>query len=293
MVYQPGIANAKYSIRKIPIVLFVWFFFFCVLYAQEREPLSVETVNQSTLFGIGQAFLSDSYLSPLTYSGVSMTLMHDRIKGSPHLKGNLLLQQQFQIETAITKNPTASASEYYGDINYHLNGYYPLLRTTNFRLFGGGGFDASLGGIYNVRNSNNPGSLKTSVNLNLATMALYNWRMITFRWQLSSPFAGMFFSPEYGHSYYEIFTLGNNKGTIHFGSFHNQLALRNYFTVDVPLNRITLRAGYLGDYYRTDVNQLTTKIVSHHFMIGLAAESINFGGRKAKRNPSIRSIYYE
>jgi hypothetical protein len=293
MVYRPGIVNTKYAMKKIPIVLLVWFFFFSVLYAQERTPLSVETVNQSTLFGIGRSFLSDSYLSPLTYSGVSMTLMHDRVKGSPLLNGKLLIQQQFQIQTAITKNPTASASEYYGDINYHLNGLYPLLRTTNFRLFGGGGFDSSLGGIYNVRNSNNPGSLKTAVNINLTTMALYNWRMITFRWQLSTPVAGMFFSPEYGHSYYEIFTLGNNKGTVHFGSFHNQQALRNYFTVDVPLNRITLRAGYLGDYYKTDVNQLNTKIVSHHFMIGLAVESINFGGRKARRNPSIKSIYYE
>jgi hypothetical protein len=279
--------------QKITTLLLVWIFFSCVLYSQESKPQSAETVNQSTLFGVGKAFLSDSYLSPLTYSGVSISLMHERMKGSPFFNGNLQIQQQFRIETAITKNPTASASEYYGEINYHLNGFYPLLRTTNFRLFGGGGAAASLGGIYNVRNSNNPGSLKTSVNLNLTTMALYNWRMFTFRWQLSTPLAGMFFSPEYGHSYYEIFTLGNNKGTVHFGSLHNQLALRNYFTVDIPLSRVTLRAGYLGGYYKTDVNQLDTKIVSHQFMIGLASESINFGGRKARRNPSIKSIYYE
>lgn len=279
--------------KRVSILLYVWFCFFCVLLAQENDSSAIETFNQSTLLGVGKAFLSDSYLSPLTYSGMSITLMHDRLKGSPHLNGNLLIQQQFQIQTAITKNPTASASEYYGDINYYLNGFYPLLRTTNFRLFGGGGVNASLGGIYNVRNSNNPGSLKTSVNLNLAAMALYNWRTVTFRWQLTSPFAGIFFSPEYGHSYYEIFTLGNNKGTIHFGSFHNQLALRNYFTMDIPLNKITLRVGYLGNYYRTDVNQLNTKIVSHQFVIGLAAESINFGGRKVRRTPSIKSIYYD
>jgi hypothetical protein len=123
-------------------------------------------------------------------------------------------------------------------------------------------------------------------------MALYNWRWLTFRWQLSTPFAGMFFSPEYGHSYYEIFTLGNDKGTVHFGSFHNQLSLRNYFTVDVPLRNITLRAGYLGNYYKTDVNELVTKIVSHQFMLGLAFESLNFGGKKARRNPLLKSSYY-
>ena len=123
-------------------------------------------------------------------------------------------------------------------------------------------------------------------------MALYQWKEITLRWQLTSPFAGMFFSPEYGHSYYEIFTLGNNKGIVHFGSFHNQLALRNYFTIDIPIRNFTLRTGYLGDYLRTDVNQLNTRIISHQFVIGLAFESIHFGGRQVQNNPSINSSYY-
>lgn len=279
--------------KRLPILVGFWCCLSALLFSQEDIALPVNTVNQSTLIGVGKAFLSDSYLSPLTYSGVSMTLMHDRIKGTSHLNANLLMQQQFQIQTAITQNPTASASEYYGEIRYLLNGFYPLYQSAGFRLFGGGGWDASLGGIYNVRNSNNPGSLKVSTNLNLSAMALLNWRTITFRWQVMTPFAGMFFSPEYGHSYYEIFTLGNNKGTVHFGSFHNQLALRNYFTVDIPLKKITLRAGYLGNYYQTDVNELVTKIVSHQFMLGLAMESIHFGGKRARRNPSLKSVYYE
>ncbi len=266
----------------------------CVTVSQEDPSpiLPVSPVNQSTLVGIGKAFLNDSYLSPLRYSGMSISLMHDRIKGTPHFSGNLLLQQQFLIQTAITKNPTASASEYYGNLDYRITGFYPLLATSHFRLFGGGGWEASLGGIYNVRNSNNPGSLKVSTNFNLSAMAIYNWKIFTFRWQLATPFAGMFFSPEYGHSYYEIFTLGNNKGTIHFGSFHNQQALRNYFSVDMPVHNITLRAAYLGNYYNTDVNEITTRIINHQFMIGLAVESLNFGGKRVRGNPSLPSVYY-
>ena len=278
--------------KRASVLISVWMSFSCVLFSQENPPFQGRTVNHSTLLGIGKTFLSDSYLSPLTYSGITMSLMHDRIKGSPLIDGKLLLQQQFKIQVGITENPTSSASEYAGDVNYHLNGLYPLWQSSHFRLLGGGGWEAFLGGIYNVRNSNNPGSLKVSTNLTLSAMAVYNWRWVTFRWQLSTPFAGMFFSPEYGHSYYEIFTLGNNKGTVHFGSFHNQLSLRNYFTVDVPLRSITLRAGYLGDYYQTDVNELVTKIVSHQFMLGLAFESLNFGGKKARRNPSLKSSYY-
>jgi hypothetical protein len=280
--------------KKTALLFSIWIGILCVTVSQENRSLilPVDPVNQATLLGIGKAFLNDTYLSPLRYSGISISLMHDRIKGTPHFNGSLLLQQQFLIQTAITKNPTASASEYYGDLDYRLTGFYPLFAGSNLRLYGGGGWEASLGGIYNVRNSNNPGSLKVSTNFNLSAMAIYNWKIFTFRWQLSTPFAGMFFSPEYGHSYYEIFTLGNNKGTVHFGSFHNQQALRNYFSVDVPVHNITLRAAYLGDYYNTDVNELVTRIVSHQFMIGLVVESLNFGGKKVRDNPSLPSVYY-
>lgn len=263
--------------------------------ARERECFedsTVRPVNRSTLIGIGKAFLNDTYLSPLKYSGLSLSLMHDRIKGTHYFNGKLLLQQQFLIQTAFTENPTASASEYYGNIQYRITGFYPLFETSRFRLLGGPGADVSLGGIYNERNSNNPGSLKVSANFNLSAMGLYYWKIFTFRWQLSTPFAGVFFSPEYGHSYYEIFALGNKKGTVHFGSFHNQLALRNYFSVDIPVHNFTIRTAYLGDYYRTNVNRIDTKIVSHQFMIGFAAESLNFGGKKAREGRLFKSVFY-
>ena len=41
-----------------------------------------------------------------------MSLLHDRISPTKHFNEKLLLQQQFQIQLAFTKNPSASASEY-------------------------------------------------------------------------------------------------------------------------------------------------------------------------------------
>lgn len=270
----------------------IWVGFFYVAFSQENQfAASVHPVNQSTLFGIGKTFLNDSYLSPMKYSGISMSIMHDRIKGSGYFDNNLLMQQQFLIQTAFTENPTGTASEYYGNLNYKLTGFYPLFSTSQLRFFGGAGWEASLGGIYNTRNSNNPGSLKVFTNLNLSAMAIYRWKVYTLRWQLSTPFAGIFFSPEYGHSYYEIFNVGNKKGTVNFGSFNNQRAFRNYFSVDIPVHNITLRAAYLGDYYYTRVNNIVTRITSHQFMFGIASETLNFGGKRLK-NPPFRSVYY-
>lgn len=278
--------------KRIPFLVFIWFSLSCLLFSQESTQQSVIPVNQSTLIGIGKAYLEDSYLSPIKYEGIAISLLHDRIKASRKYGSNILIQNQFRIQTAITKNPTLSSSEYWGNLNYHLNIFYPLIDSGKLRLYGGGGTEALFGGIYNVRNTNNPGSLKTYVNLNLSSMVLYKLRNLSLRWQLSTPFAGMFFSPEYGHSYYEIFTLGNDKGTVHFGSFHNQLALRSYFTVDIPIKNLTIRTGYLWDYYATDVNELITRTNAHQFMLGLAFESLYVGGKRAQDKSIIKSVYY-
>lgn len=279
--------------KKGAIILTVWLSVASLLWPRdETPPVSVRSVNQSTLAGVGVLTLNDTYLSPLRYGGTTFTLLHDRLNGSHYANARLLLQQQFKIQAAVTKNPTSSASEYYGELDYRVSGFYPLLQQSRFRLLAGGGWEASFGGIYNVRNSNNPGSLKVYTNLNLSVMAFYGWRGITFRWQLGTPFIGLFFSPEYGHSYYEIFTLGNSQRTLHFASFHNQQGLRNYFTVDLPIRNVTLRAGYLGDYYRTDQNQLVTRVVSHQFVLGLAFESLYFGGKRVRDNRWLESVYY-
>lgn len=278
--------------KRIPFLVFIWFSLSCLLFSQESTQQSVIPVNQSTLIGIGKAYLEDSYLSPIKYEGIAISLLHDRIKASRKYGSNILIQNQFRIQTAITKNPTLSSSEYWGNLNYNLNIFYPLIDSGKLRLYGGGGTEALFGGIYNVRNTNNPGSLKTYVNLNLSSMVLYKLHNLSLRWQLSTPFAGMFFSPEYGHSYYEIFTLGNDKGTVHFGSFHNQLALRSYFTVDIPIKNLTIRTGYLWDYYATDVNELITRTNAHQFMLGLAFESLYVGGKRAQDKSIIKSVYY-
>ncbi|MDD3309007.1 MAG: DUF3316 domain-containing protein [Dysgonamonadaceae bacterium] len=275
--------------QKWCIFILLLFFAINCLSQESKDDVVSQLVNRSTLIGLGKANITDTYLSPLEYSGMSISLLSENLKATHYFDGALLLQQQFEIQIAQTKNPAKSASAYYGDVVYGLNGYYPIIETTNFRLLGGGGWDLSVGGIYNERNTNNSGSIKLSTNLNVNAMALYNLRKFTFRWQLGTPFMGMFFSPEYGHSYYEIFSLGNSKGVVNFASFHNQIALRNYFTVDYPLSKITLRVGYLGDYYKTDINSLITNINSHQLMVGLVFESENLSGRKVSRS---RSVYY-
>ncbi len=262
----------------------------CSLFAQEDNALM--PTNRSTVVGVGRSTLVDTYLSPLDYTGTGISILSETFRKAGFINDKLVLQQQFAIDVAFTKNPAHTSSEYYGNISYKIKTLYPIIKIDNFKLLAGGGVQAGLGGIYNVRNSNNPGSIKTSVNLDLSAMVLYNWNRFTFRWQLSTPFVGMFFSPAYGQSYYEIFSLGNDGGTVQLASFNNYLALQNYITVDIPIKNVTLRTGYLGGYYKTDVNNIYTNIVSHQFVLGFAVESLNFGGKKIKKTKLFDSVYY-
>lgn len=281
-------------IKRIGVGLIFLFYIANALLGQNELDIQIKkSVNQSTLFGIGSMSMTDTYLSPLEYNGISLSLMHERLNSSSWINDKLLFQQQYFLQAASTKNPIGNSKSYYGNIDYKINGLYPFLKTNSFRMLAGAGADLSLGGIYNLRNSNNPAQLKTSVNLTASVLAFYQWSLLTLRWQVTSPLLGVFFSPEYGHSYYEIFVLGNNEGTIHFGSPANQIGLRNYFTADYPVGNVTLRAGYLGNYYRTNVNNLVTSLSSHQFMIGIVFESLNFGRRDVERSDWLKSVYYE
>lgn len=265
-----------------------------VVLGQSEQNMPIKkTVNQGTLFGVGSMILTDTYLSPLQYNGVSLSLLYERLNGTSQLNGKMLLQQQFLLQAASTDNPISNSKTYYGNIDYHLHGFYPVFKTQSFRLLGGAGTELSLGGIYNIRNSNNPAQLKTSINLNASLLAFYQWKSLTLRWQVTSPLIGAFFSPGFGQSYYEIFVLGNDSGVVHFATPSNQRGLRNYITADYPFGKATIRVGYLRNYYRTKVNNLVTSISSHQFMIGLAFESLSFGRKDIVDNDWLKSVYNE
>ena len=271
--------------------------FLCVANAalgqSEQKIATKKAVNQGTLFGVGSMILTDTYLSPLEYNGLSLSLFYERLNATSMFNNKMLLQQQVLLQGASTDNPISNAKTYYGNIDYHLHGFYPILNANSFRLLGGAGTELSIGGVYNIRNSNNPAQLKTSINLNASLMAFYKWKQLTLRWQITTPLMGAFFSPGYGQSYYEIFVLGNDSGTIHFATPSNQRGLRNYITADYPIGKVTLRAGYLRNYYRTKANNLITSISSHQFVIGLAFESLSFGRRDLLNNDWLKSVYNE
>lgn len=256
---------------KRPLLILLFISLAGYLSAQEGPG---RPITRSTMYGAGVVNIYDTYLSPLEYSGMQAKVLRESTRTTRWCDGNISRQSLFQGYVGFAHNPAETADELTGMVNWNYALHY------NFRLFDGqlrllAGPMAQLHGgfIYNTRNGNNPAQAKLYANLAASGMAIYHipWERcpITLRYQLDAPLLGLMFSPTYGQSYYEIFSLGHTDGIVHFTSLHNQPSLRHWLTADMKFRRFTLRLGYMADMQQSRVGGLRTHDYSHSFMIGL------------------------
>lgn len=269
------------------------------LQAQEDKEAPPLSVNEGTSVGAGRYNLMDTYLSPgqkRIYTGWGIRAMNERMKMVRLADYRVSRQQIISGELALADNGSETASDLAGFVDYTLGYHYHQPLLPGLKLLAGASAHGMAGFIYNTRNGNNPASAKADIDLNFSGLLIYGMKIknypLVFRYQMTIPFAGVFFSPHYGQSYYEIFDLGNSSGVVQFNSFHNKFAMKNYFTVDFPVGNMTVRAGYLHSLYRTDVNSIQSHVISHSFMIGLVKEFIAFGGKRLKNTHKYKSAYY-
>ena len=279
------------------------FLFLCLalpLMAQSGEDEAPRSVNESTMVGIGGYNLRDTYLSPSTdinYTGWVARVLNERMKVVRLAGYNVSRQQLINVEFGSTRNGAETANEYAGFVDYSLGYHYRFPQALpGLKVLTGDSARLSGGIIYNTRNSNNPVSGKADFDLNLSAMAIYNFKIaefpLTLRYQAEIPFAGVLFSVHKGEPYYFL-TQGSADGVVRFSSFHNKFAMKNYFTLDVPVSNFTIRVGYLNSMYRTDVNSIKTHVLSNSFMIGLVKEFVSFGGKRLRGQAHrYKSAYY-
>jgi hypothetical protein len=284
-----GCFNCLHSAVRLQIHVFLFLLFSCAaLSALCAEPQEkIRFAYESSMIGIGKSSVYDTYLSPLKYKGVNIDAIYEQMKLTGLGKGNILAQHLFCIELAETKNLTETAASYNGSIEYAYGLHYRFKPVHKIWFFTGLQLDGLVGGIYNMRNGNNPATAKAHINLNLSGMVAYRMQIkqqpIQLRYQLIFPVAGMQFSPEFGQSYYEI-ELGVNNQLLHLASFHNQFVMRNLFSVELPLSFCTLRLSYMNWVYETRINSLNTQILSNTFFVGFSRNFFSIQGRKTKNN---------
>ena len=90
------------------------------------------------------------------------------------------------------------------------------------------------------------------------------------------PLTGMFFSPQYGELYYEIY-LGNRSGLVRAAWPGNFLRLDNLLSADLHFGATTLRLGYRLDYSSSKASHIVTRRLSHCAVVGITCEWISLG----------------
>lgn len=256
-----------------------------LLCQSQDVPLSL--TYKATLLGFGTSSVYDSYLSPLKYTGNNVGLYYEQMKNTKLMSGNVSAQHLFTTNYSWSKNNTGTASYYSGIVEYDYGLHYHFKPIDQWQFFAGMQAGGLLGFIYNTRNGNNPATGKAHLNLNLSAIANYKLQIhsqpVLFRYQLSIPFIGAMYSPQYGESYYEI-GLGDTKNLVYLASFHNYFSIRNVLSAEIPFNTFTLRLSYYFSFYETRINDLDTQLTTNTFYIGFAQNFFVVSGKQKKNN---------
>ena len=237
---------------------------------------------QTHLFGLGPSRILDTYLSQEKFSGTGFTYLYMREHDNPGKHWNNIIEHEADISTAEDRNKKISEME--GNYNLYWGRYrqWTLLdRETSkpgvkqrLRLQAGGVANANIGFIYMMLNTNNPAQLRAGVNIMPSGIATYDFplfrQQFTARYEVNLPLVGVMFSPNYGQSYYEIFSRGEYDNNIVPTTFVSAPTLRQMLTLEWHTGKKwNIRIGYLGNYQQAAVNNLKQHIYTSRFLIGI------------------------
>lgn len=244
-----------------------------ILYPVTAQPLESACFEEHA-FSLGGGFttLLDTYLSPLTYKGGQVAVMDELFSQTTARNGRWFTQSLFLLHGDYTLAAEGRGLTVGGMIDYAYTYYYRPLSTKQWSLYVGPQGQLRIGGVYNMRNSNNPAQLKLGANFAASAMGKYRFALwdvpMSLCLQADVPLLGAAFGPDYGQSYYEIFYLGHSKGCVHLTSPHNNLSLRTGLSYDVLFRSCTIRLTWQEDLYHWRLGGHQYRMFTHSLMIG-------------------------
>ncbi len=273
---------------------------FCSLAAFAQDDVKTESVlrpvTSAYTLEAGGANITDTYLSPLKYKGMTAAFGYERFQAMKFCPEKWIMQLKLYAGLDYTDNPAKNVNIW----GFGINTSWGMMRRyevmSGLKLAVGGVTNLSLGALCSTRNGNNPVSAKAAWNVGITGMATYSLKLkslpITLRYQPTLPLTGLFFATEYDQLYYEIYR-GDSKGVVHYAHPFNYFQLDNLITADFRFGGTALRIGYHGIITSTKAHHIVCNMSTHSFVIGLSGEWITLSSRKSiSDDTKIISAYY-
>lgn len=288
------------NIRLLSIILFTVVCFPSIASAStsdtiENKHYEIRPISSTYSIEWGKSEIIDTYLSPLKYTGDKFSLSAEWMKALKQNPQHLSMIFDAAIYGDICKSPARNSSLYNIGIDFGWHIFYKYQPIKGLTIGGGSGTIINAGTLYLPRNSNNPVSAYASIDASINAIASYSLNIgkvpirITNRTTL--PSLGVFFSPDYGQTYYEIY-LGSHSGLVHFGWWGNHFSLDNHLSASFAIGNISLRLGYRFNIKSSYINNINTRHTSHAITFGISSDWINQRSIKYPTTCNIISALY-
>lgn len=243
-------------------------------------------ITRVTMVGIGGTNILDTYLSPEHYTGTEARFLSHitRERYAPADSSRTCRWRREMVNMgSLSYSSNRTDDTNYMAARYHFGYYWQrrfidlsalLSPADHFTLTAGGGADANIGFVYTTQNGNNPAQAHIYLNAAPDAVAEYTThvgrKQLGIRYELMVPLLGLSFAPNFGQSYYEIFSEGNYDHNIVFTTPFNAPHVCMMLSADYHFSPSTaIRAAYMGDIRQQHANDLKYHEWSHLFMIGV------------------------
>lgn len=232
--------------------------------------------------GAGHESAFNTYLSPLNQSGTALSLGGEWSRGFSRPARHLSMTFAAEADFGMLQNPAHNNS--LTDIGLRLS--WHALRSFSpvegLQIAPGAGILADAGLMYLPVNSNNPVAARVYAGLSLNGSAAYELRIgrlpVRLIDNVSLPALGIFFSPHYGQSYFEIY-LGERNGLARCGWWGNHFCIDNLLAIEIPVRSVRLQLGYRLQAYNSRASQIESRIIRHYFQLGISTDWLNITRR--------------
>lgn len=272
-------------------------------HAEGSDSLSIRPVTHIVQVQLGQGKVRDTYLTPLLYSGMSVSLYQERWHAWRYRNWTSQRTIAIQYTGGSDKgnhgdNLALRASVRYG-VHWRKSLFSGRLTTLVGPYIGG-----ELVGNYNIKLStgNNPADFEAAAALGASAAAVWHYQIknkpASVMLQFQTPVMGYSFQQEYGASYYESFGLeSGTRNKHHFTSFGNRQDFDFRLTTDLPVSLLPwfrnfnnkLRVGIAYHIDTQDINSVVKRFSTFEGVIGWVYQ--NIGLNRKRTSLLIEDIY--